>query len=89
MTHPHQPCGRGGGGSVLTDFRRPAADVQTSAGVAGQSGHLWRRVELVDVQVICGKVRRREKCSYLPGDELECVLLEGLHLVEPGSDDLL
>lgn len=74
---------------MLTDFRRPAADVQTSAGVARQSGHLWRRAELVDVPVICGKGRRREKCSYLPGDELECVLLEGLHLVEPGSDDLL
>lgn len=43
VTHPHQSCHRGVGGRVLADLRRPAADVQTSARVAGQSGHLRQK----------------------------------------------
>lgn len=32
---------------------------------------------------------KRAAAAYLPGHQLQGVLLEGLHLVQPGCDDLL
>ena len=92
VTHPHQSCGRRLGSRVLADLRRPATDVQTSASVARQCGHL--REERTVSEQCCGwaQVRwRRENVPvvYLPGHQLESVLLEGLHLVQPRHDDLL
>lgn len=40
VTHSHQSCDGRVGGRVLADLRGPAADVQASSRVAGQSGHL-------------------------------------------------
>ena len=50
VTHPHQSCGRRLGGRVLADLRRPATDVQTSASVAGQRGHLREERRAVSEQ---------------------------------------
>jgi len=36
-----------------------------------------------------GSEREGGRVAYLPGHQLESVLVEGLHLVEPGHDDLL
>lgn len=40
VTHSHQSCGGRVSSWVLTDLRCPPTDVQTSASITGQSGHL-------------------------------------------------
>lgn len=83
MTHPHQSCDRGVCGGVLADLRRPAADVQTSAGVTRERSYLSEESGHHERATHTWVGRRLGDVTYLPGHQLERILLKGLHLVEP------
>lgn len=97
MTHSHQSCGRGAGGRVLADLRCPATDVQTPPRISWQSSHLAEESNTetsLKLQPVVWTSSAQARggaswSSYLPGHQLQSVLLERLHLVQPGHDDLL
>lgn len=94
VTHPHQPRGGRVGGRVLADLRRSPTDVQTPAGVARQSRHLPEESGRTLRGPVPAAGRDQKRVGeglerYLPGHQLQGVLLEGLHLVQARRDDLL
>lgn len=91
MTHSHQSCCRRVGARVLANLRCPATYVQTSSSVPRQSSHLSEDgdTELNVSEFTTSSGERAPRSSYLSGHQLQSVLLERLHLVQPGHDDLL